>query len=376
MCWPAAVAIGVSALASGVGSALSGGDKNVTTTTTADTRTQPQKELTYNSWNNYINDFYGTNNPTWAKTVADIKLQQKTPEERALANYNQSLADQKVLAGVDKAWANIEAKVNAFNAKREKLIAKGKPAPPVMVMPNRADYLPETTSFGPGGTMENERKSIEQRTYENVAGQKAADQAYLDRLAGLDTTRLAGTNAALAPYRAQLTDVLNQSQQGTGYFSPVRLSFGGQPVASFVPRQNRDLANQSLGIGKESAGVGVSLADLLYNTGSRASSAQLASDTAHPINEAADSYTREIEKLMLLTNQGQQTNTTTGTMPGMTGWDAATIGLRTLAGGLGSYYGAGGGTPAAPAAPAAYGGNIGGNYNFLGSQPVFTAQQF
>lgn len=361
MSW-VAVAVGtVGAVGAGASYMASKENKNASTTTQTESRTPQIKDLARTAWNQYINDYYGTDYSSWAKNFKGIAANQLLPEQTALASYKLDIANQKLRDKVAKEWEKI----------RTAAIKRGE------TPPDLAQYMPQDQVYNTAGSGTDEtRKSAKQRIYENVAGQKEADQAYLDRMAGLDTTHLSGVNAAYAPYQTQLTDVLNQSQQGTGYFSPVRLSFGGQPVASFVPRQNRELANQSLGIGKESAGIGTALADLLYGTGQKSSSAKLAYDTAHPVNEAADYYARELEKLALLTNSGSRTDTTTGTAPGMSGWDAVAQAAGSAASGLGAYYGAGGGfAPASAPAPVQYGGNI-GTQSLLGNKPVFTPQQF
>jgi len=170
-------------------------------------------------------------------------------------------------------------------------------------------------------------KSIQARGAEDVAAQKGYERDLLDKLGALDASHLADTRAGVAPYQSQLANVLNQSQTGTGYFKPVNLSFGGNPIASFVPRQNRQLAEQSLGMGKEASSINTALADLGYGQGKDLASREFQFNAAHPANEAATNYTAKLTDLMKMTNFG--TETTTGTVPGVPWYSQLLQGINT-----------------------------------------------
>jgi hypothetical protein len=157
-------------------------------------------------------------------------------------------------------------------------------------------------------------KSVKQRTIDEAA-----------YLKGVDDTFLGQSQAAMGPYQKQLTDVLGQFQNGTGLGKQVSFGFGGQQMASFVPKANRDTANQMLGFGKEGASVSANLANL-QNELARKNTPEA----------AANSYSEKLGKLMQFANSGNGTTTQTGTVPGQSGWATFLQGLNSAA----NLYGA------------------------------------
>ena len=173
--------------------------------------------------------------------------------------------------------------------------------------------------------------SVQQRTAQDQTALTGYQQALLDKLGALDTSHLAETKAAVQPYQSQLGDVLNQSQTGTGYFKPVNLSFGGNPIASFVPRQNTALANQSLGMGKEASSINTALADIGYGQGTNLAGREYGFQSENLPNKAADTYSAKLGALMQYLNPNTgQTSTTTGTVPGVPWYTAALQGANTM----------------------------------------------
>jgi hypothetical protein len=157
---------------------------------------------------------------------------------------------------------------------------------------------------------------------------KAADAAYNTKMSGLDTQ----TKEAYDPYQKQLVDILGQLTNGTGLGKQVSFGFGNKPMASFVPKANRDTANQLLSIGKEGANTGASMLNLDREAAAR----DLAYSTAHTPNEAANVYQNALEDLMWKLNSGQQTKneTSSANLPEESNYskilDGITTGATTL----------------------------------------------
>ena len=175
----------------------------------------------------------------------------------------------------------------------------------------------------------NDIKPAKQRIEENVAGQIANEQTWVDTQKGLDTQRLTDTKAVSAPYQQQLSDQLSASQQGTGLYKRLGLSFGGNPITSFVPKQNMAQAGNELDLGRENASIGAGLIDMGYNADTGIAGRQLQFSSAHPVNEAQDKYENKLEQLMNTFNPQGQTQTTTGTVPGTPWYTTALQGINT-----------------------------------------------
>jgi hypothetical protein len=152
-------------------------------------------------------------------------------------------------------------------------------------------------------------KSAKVRAEEDAAYKKAADEKLL-----------AGTTAAMSPYQQQLTSTLNQAATGTGYYKPVSFGFGGKQMTSFVPKTNLNLANQTLGVGKESSSIGAGLAEMENKLA-----------LGNMPNAAADTYSAKLAELMKFANTGGSTNTQTGTTPGTNTWATILNALNTSA---------------------------------------------
>jgi hypothetical protein len=173
-------------------------------------------------------------------------------------------------------------------------------------------------------------QSVQSRIAGNVAGQTGLESKFLTDMGALDTGHLANTKAAVSPYQQQLAEALGQSQTKTGYFQPFNYSFGGKAMPSFVPKNQISTMNAALGTGRESSSVATGLEDLDYNAKRLAAERALGFGTAHPTNEAADTYSAKLEALMKYLNPNTgTTQTTTGTVPGVPWYSTLLQGLNT-----------------------------------------------
>jgi len=163
-----------------------------------------------------------------------------------------------------------------------------------------------------------EPKSYKQRLEENLAYLKEVEEAYKGELDALEAGYLTKTQEAVSPYQQQLTNVLGQLQGGYGLGTPVSFGFGGQRVASFVPRQSHELAAQQLEIGQQGMQTRTGLADLENALAEAAAKRGFDFSQKHTPNEIADAYSKVLEELMWKMNTGQ--HTTTGTIPGTSTW--------------------------------------------------------
>ena len=192
------------------------------------------------------------------------------------------------------------------------------------------DYLSDFYGVSSGEPGAITPKSVQRRTAEDQAALTDYQQVLLDKLKALDTGRLADTKTAVAPYQDQLSNVLGQSQAGKGYFDPIRLSFGGKPVASFVPKQNRALADQSLGIGRERSEIDTRLIDMGYQSGTNLAGLDYGFRSENLPNKAANTYSDKLGALMQYLNPNTgQASTTTGTVPGVSPFTLALQGINT-----------------------------------------------
>ena len=161
-------------------------------------------------------------------------------------------------------------------------------------------------------------ESYKQRLEENLTYLKGVEEAYKGKLDALGAGYLTKTQEAVSPYQQQLTNVLGQLQGGYGLGTPVSFGFGGQRIASFVPRQNRKLAAQQLEIGQQGMQTRTGLADLENALAEAAAKRGFDFSQKHTPNEIADAYSKVLEELMWKMNTGQ--HTTTGTIPGTSTW--------------------------------------------------------
>jgi hypothetical protein len=175
---------------------------------------------------------------------------------------------------------------------------------------------------------------------------------------------MADTRAAISPYQDLLSETMdeekssallyqdllskkmNEAETGTGMFTPVSFGFGGQQMASFVPRQNRELATQftdlaeknressvqsaeqMLGMGKEQMGVGVGLADLAAKETKGILGRAFETGQEFTPNQIENLYSQELERLMML-----MSNKTGGTLTGTAQVPQQSIGT-TIQGGI------------------------------------------
>ena len=318
------IGIGTAILtAAGIGAAASlfGGHRHggQTVQKTADWRTPEQKRDAQRLWNEFIDDFYGV-----SPKISPVSTTGIDPRIR------RSLFKQ---FGIRNAYPNLANLVSPT--------------------PNLAGQAPEEALTEP--------KSYKQRLEENLTYLKGVEEAYKGELDALGAGYLTKTQEAVSPYQEylrslpgyvtkaqeavspyqqQLTNVLGQLQGGYGLGTPVSFGFGGQRVASFVPRQSRELATQQLEIGQqgmqtrtglvdleralagESAEKGMQvsagLADLERALAEAAAKRGFDFSQKHTPNEIADAYSKVLEELMWKMNAGQQT--TTGTIPGTSTW--------------------------------------------------------
>ena len=285
---------------------------------TADWRTPEQKRDAQRLWNEFIDDFYGV-----SPKVSPVSTTGIDPRIRNL--YNRNLFNR---FGIRNAYPIRRGLFKRFGIRN----AYPNLANLVSPTPNLAGQAPEEALTKP--------KSYKHRLEENLTYLKGVEEAYKGELDALEAGYLTKTQEAVSPYQQQLTNVLGQLQGGYGLGTPVSFGFGGQRIASFVPRQSRKLAAQQLEIGQqgmqtrtglvnleralagESAEKGMQvsagLADLENALAEAAAKRGFDFSQKHTPNEIADAYSKVLEELMWKMNTGQQT--TTGTIPGTSTW--------------------------------------------------------
>lgn len=141
-------------------------------------------------------------------------------------------------------------------------------------------------------------KSVKDRENETANYKATTGQTYLN-----DTT------TAMQPYLTQLSNLLNDANNKTGYFTPVSFGFGGQKMAEFVPKANRDLVTQLTGIGQTSANTAAGLAELKN---------KIALENLP--NAGADSYSNKLAEFMKYANTGSSTSSSSANVPGTSTW--------------------------------------------------------
>ena len=266
-------AAGIGAVASLFGGHRHGGQ---TVQKTADWRTPEQKRDAQRLWNEFIDDFYGVSPKVSPVSTTGI--------------------DPRIRRSLFKRFGIRNAYPNLANL--------------VSPTPNLAGQAPEEALAKP--------KSYKQRLEENLTYLKGVEEAYKGELDALEAGYLTKTQGAVSPYQQQLTNVLGQLQGGYGLGTPVSFGFGGQRIASFVPRQSRKLAAQQLEIGQQGMQTRTGLVDLENALAEAAAKRGFDFSQKHTPNEIADAYSKVLEELMWKMNTGQQT--TTGTIPGTSTW--------------------------------------------------------
>jgi len=284
-----AVSTGAAILgAAGLGTAASlfGGHKHggQTVQTTADWRTPEQKRDAQRLWNEFIDDFYGVSPKVSPVSTTGI--------------------DPRIRRSLFKRFGIRNAYPNLANL--------------VSPTPNLAGQAPEEALTEP--------KSYKQRLEENLTYLKGVEEAYKGELDALGAGYLTKAQEAVSPYQQQLTNVLGQLQGGYGLGTPVSFGFGGQRVASFVPRQSRELAARQLEIGQQGMQTRTGLADLENALAEAAAKRGFDFSQKHTPNEIADAYSKVLEELMWKMNTGQ--HTTTGTIPGTSTWQDILSGVN------------------------------------------------
>ena len=259
----------------GAGAALLGGRHRHGATQTTDWRTPKQKQDAQRLWDEFIDDFYGV-----SPKVSPVSTTGIDPRIRNLFKR----------FGIRNAYPNLANLVSPT--------------------PNLAGQAPEEALAEP--------KSYKHRLEENLTYLKGVEEAYKGKLDALGAGYLTKTQEAVSPYQQQLTNVLGQLQGGYGLGTPVSFGFGGQRIASFVPRQSRELATQQLEIGQQGMQTRTGLADLENALAEAAAKRGFDFSQKHTPNEIADAYSKVLEELMWKMNTGQQT--TTGTIPGTSTW--------------------------------------------------------
>ena len=287
-------AAGIQAAASLFGGHRHGGQ---TVQTTADWRTPEQKRDAQRLWNEFIDDFYGVSPKVSPVSTTGI--------------------DPRIRRSLFKRFGIRNAYPNLANL--------------VSPTPNLAGQAPEEALTEP--------KSYKHRLEENLAYLKGVEETYREKLDALGAGYVTKTQEAVSPYQEylrslpgyvtktqetvspyqqQLTNVLGQLQGGYGLGTPVSFGFGGQRIASFVPRQSRELATQQLEIGQQGMQTRTGLADFENALAEAAAKRGFDFSQKHTPNEIADAYSKVLEELMWKMNTGQQT--TTGTIPGTSTW--------------------------------------------------------
>jgi hypothetical protein len=150
--------------------------------------------------------------------------------------------------------------------------------------------LEADTALTGGQTEGPSPKSYEQQLAEDMATRKAATETFLGKSGDI-----------MKPYTELLDQYVRQGNAGEGLFKPMSIGFGGQPMFSFVPKSNRNLADQLTGYAQRSSGANLGLAEDRLNA-----------DTTYTPNKASTDYTTMLLGLVpnLVMNSG---STTTGT---------------------------------------------------------------
>lgn len=161
--------------------------------------------------------------------------------------------------------------------------------------------------------------SYKQRLAQDLTYKKGIEEGYLKDLQGLDTGYLGKTQAAMKPYQNQLGNIIAQQQTGTGLYTPINIGFGGQKVASVVPKRNMAQAEQMMSTGENLAKTNTSLTDLEYALQTAAAKRGFDFNTAHTPNEIENAYMSVLEELMWKLNSGATTTSSTANIPGQSG---------------------------------------------------------
>ena len=228
------------------------------------------------------------------------------------------------------------------------------------------ETIEDTEQAPTGGEGETTVKSYKQRLEEDQAYLHDLENTYNTDLSDLSSDYMADTRAAISPYQDLLSETMdeekssallyqdllskkmNEAETGTGMFTPVSFGFGGQQMASFVPRQNRELATQftdlaeknressvqsagqMLGMGKEQMGVGVGLADLAASETKGILGRAFETGQEFTPNQIENLYAQKLQELMMLmSNKTGGTITKTAQVPQPSTWSNILSGVNT-----------------------------------------------
>lgn len=241
--WPEIIMAG-SSLLGGASSLLGGGDDDKETSSTSTTTTNKVPSYSLGDiqtlWNDFIGQLYPTTSYGYESgSYKDTVMQQWESAMKKAGNGSATLGD----AGwdVDSLWANGYRELADFVYTQSGLgsnVSKG----------DLANALNARSDLTGGTATSSTKSSYEQLLAEDEAAKEAATNKYLQQSA-----------EATKPYTDLLNQYIKQGNEGTGLFSPVSFGFGGQQMASFVPKSNRNLADQLTGYGKASTSANVGL---------------------------------------------------------------------------------------------------------------------
>ena len=325
MCWPLAIPAIIAAGASVYGATQAGkGGQTVSSTQTQDWRSPGQKQTAEQMWFDWVDDFYGANRE--AINISD-KLKSFSPAElEAFKKLPIVLRYRQLYPEVTAGWEAWE-KDDILKHYYQQGISEGK----IWPTDEKIEQIRSAPTPGRG-------KGIKERLGEDLAYGKITESDYLARLNELNTQYMGGIQKAASPYQQQLTDVLGQLQGGTGLGKPVSFGFGGRKMASFVPRQNRELVTQIMNIGKEGMQVDAGLVELRNTLDEAAAKRGFDFSIKHSPNEIANAYSQLLEELAFKMSTGQKTTAQTGTIPGQSSWQSVLAGLNTGANVARSLY--------------------------------------
>lgn len=336
----AALISGGLGLASSLFGGSSGGQK-VSQTVNTDWRTPSQKKDAERIWNDYINSFYGISEEapaggTSLGSSVDLESLRGVsasmwPSDIAVAYSNHM----KRLGYPDNPDNQAE-----FLQKYAVYLETGnlpsfQPAGGGfgISIPLPSDYNPfEDISTGTGGVTGDGGepvKGYKERLEEDMAYLKEIEEQYNVDMGDMSGQFMEETRGAVSPYQDLLSRRMGEAETGTGMFKPVSFGFGGQQMVSFVPRQNRELASQTLGMGKEQMTMGTGLAELARDETKAILERGFQTGQKFTPNQVESLYAQKLEELAFKMNQmGVSSRTSSGTVPGPSTWSNILEGLN------------------------------------------------
>ena len=334
--WPAVIGAGASIL----GGLMGGGSDTVSQTTSTDWRTPAQKKDAERLWNDFINSFYGVTEPVSGAVAGvaggggyDLQSLRNVPVSSWPSDLAVAFGNHMNYLGYQGTADN----ANEFLQKYEDYLATGnlpsfEPNEMMKIVPS--EYNPfEGISTGQAvngvaGEGETTVKGYKQRLEEDIGYLKNLEEAYNVDLSGVSERFMEETMGAVSPYQDLLSKRMMEAETGTGMFAPVSFSFGGKPMASFVPKQSRALASQVLGMGREQMGVGTELAELAASETKDQLARDYETGTKYTPNQVENLYAQKLEELMWKMNKGQTSQTATADVPGPSAWSNILQGLN------------------------------------------------